>query len=107
MARGEWAPQGRGRGGAAAGISTPQPRRHRIAVWFERYIPEEDRPAVHEAIQKAIRPRSVFKLEHRVKRVDGTVGRTFSRAVPLLEDGEIVEWIGAAIEVEGDGGGAR
>lgn len=33
-------------------------------------------------------------------RVDGTLGWTFSRAIPLLDgDGEIVEWFGAASDV--------
>src|SRR5581483_8755448 len=42
----------------------------------------------------------MFELEHRVIRVDGTTGWTFSRAVPLLDDaGEIVEWFGTARDI--------
>lgn len=52
------------------------------------------------AIHEAIRTKSIFELEHRVRRVDGTLGWTFSRAVPLLDaKGEIVEWFGAASDV--------
>ena len=41
-----------------------------------------------------------FQLEHRVRRSDGSVGWTMSRAVPLLDDeGEILEWVGAAIDL--------
>jgi hypothetical protein len=35
-----------------------------------------------------------------VRRSDGSVGWTMSRAVPLLNDeGEILEWVGAAIDL--------
>ncbi len=69
-------------------------------AWLEEYIPVEDQPEVIKAIQDAVRTRSVFELEHRVRRVDGTVGWTLSRAVPLLDaQGEITEWFGAASDV--------
>jgi signal transduction histidine kinase/chemotaxis response regulator CheB len=68
--------------------------------WLDTYIAPEDQPAVLEAIEQAIGSRSVFELEHRVRRPDGSLGWTLSRAVPLLdEDGEIVEWIGTAGDV--------
>ena len=52
------------------------------------------------AIREAIHNKEVFQLEHRVIRVDGSLGWTFSRAVPLLDDhGEILEWFGAASDV--------
>src|SRR5579864_288092 len=42
----------------------------------------------------------MFELEHRVRRTDGTLGWTYSRAVPLLDvDGNVVEWFGAASDV--------
>src|SRR5579863_1715560 len=44
--------------------------------------------------------RSIFELEHRVRRIDGTLGWTLSRAIPILdESGAIVEWLGAAKDV--------
>jgi PAS domain S-box-containing protein len=68
--------------------------------WIDDYIHPEDQAAVRAAIQEAIRERKVFELEHRVRRADGTVGWTMSRAVPLLDDrGEIAEWFGAASDV--------
>ena len=68
--------------------------------WLDKYIDVQDRPMVLAAIQHAIGTKSVFELEHRVKRPDGTLGWTLSRAVPLLgDDGEIVEWIGTATDV--------
>jgi len=68
--------------------------------WLEKYIHPDDQPLVLETIRQAIRTKSVFQLEHRVIRVDGTLGWTFSRAIPLMNDqGEIVEWFGAASDV--------
>ncbi|MDT7552972.1 MAG: hypothetical protein QOI16_1508 [Pseudonocardiales bacterium] len=52
-----------------------------------------------QAIHKAIRDKTVFELEHRVLRPDGTLRWALSRAVPLLDDaGQITEWIGAATD---------
>jgi two-component system, chemotaxis family, CheB/CheR fusion protein len=68
--------------------------------WLDKYIDAEDQPRVMEAIQAAIQARSMFELEHRVRRADGSLGWTLSRAVPLLdESGEIAEWFGAASDV--------
>lgn len=69
-------------------------------TWLERYIHPDDQQKVIDAIADAIRTKGIFELEHRVLRVDGTLGWTFSRAIPLLDDdGEIVEWIGTASDV--------
>lgn len=68
--------------------------------WLEKYIHPDDRAQVTDVIARAIQDKSVFQLEHRVLRIDGSVGWTFSRAVPLLDDhGEIIEWFGAAVDV--------
>jgi PAS domain S-box-containing protein len=75
---------------------TQQPDRQ----WIEKYIHPHDRPRVREAIAEAIRTRGVFELEHRVLLVDGSLGWTHSRAVPMLnEAGEITEWVGMASDV--------
>lgn len=68
--------------------------------WLDHYIHPEDQERVLAAIQEAIRCKNTFELEHRVLRVDGTLGWTFSRAIPILErNGEIVEWLGAASDI--------
>jgi PAS domain S-box-containing protein len=68
--------------------------------WLKEYIHPDDQPQVIAAINEAIRSRSIFEREHRVLRVDGTLGWTFSRAVPILDgNGEIVEWFGAASDI--------
>jgi signal transduction histidine kinase/ActR/RegA family two-component response regulator len=69
-------------------------------VWLERYIHPDDQARVMAAIDHAIRSKSTFELEHRVIRADGTLGWTFSRAIPLLDaHGRIVEWFGTAKDV--------
>lgn len=70
------------------------------AFWQDEYIPPADQPRLHAAIAEAIRTRSVFELEHRVRRLDGSIGWMDARAVPMLDaDGEIYEWIGASTDV--------
>ena len=65
--------------------------------WLNEYIHPDDQPLVLRAIREAVRTRGVFELEHRVRRTDGTLGWTYSRAVPLVNvSGEIQEWFGAA-----------
>ena len=68
--------------------------------WLNEYIHPDDQPPVLQAIREAVRTRNPFQLEHRVRRADGTLGWTYSRAVPLLNgNGEILEWFGAASDV--------
>lgn len=69
-------------------------------TWLDKYIHPEDQSRVIAAIDQAIGTKSIYQLEHRVIRVDGTLGWAFSRAVPLLDhQGEIVEWFGAAKDI--------
>jgi PAS domain-containing protein len=69
-------------------------------AWAEAYIPVEDLPHVQAAIAEAIRQKSTFELEHRVRRADGTVGWTYSRAIPMLgTQGELTGWLGTARDV--------
>ena len=69
-------------------------------AWLQKYIHPDDQPCVLAAIDEAIRTKSIFELEHRVLRVDSTLGWMFSRAIPLLDaNGEIVEWLGAASDI--------
>jgi signal transduction histidine kinase len=68
--------------------------------WLLHYIPVEDRPVVLSAIEHAIRTKTRFELEHRVLRTDGSIGWTFSRAVPMQnEHGQITGWFGAACDI--------
>ena len=67
--------------------------------WLMRYIPDAERERVMAVIEDALRHRKAFELEHRVHRVDGSVGWVFSRAIPVIEEGEIVEWLGVASDI--------
>ena len=68
--------------------------------WLNEYIDVADQPLMLKSIREAVRTKSMFELEHRVRRTDGTLGWTYSRAVPLLDpNGAIVEWFGAASDV--------
>ena len=69
-------------------------------TWLDKYIHPDDQPRVKQVLCEAIRTKNVFELEHRVLRVDGTLGWTFSRAIPILDKvGEVVEWFGMASDV--------
>ncbi len=69
-------------------------------TWIHDYIYADDQPRILATIDQAIRARSSFELEHRVVRVDGSIGWMLSHAVPLLDgNGEIVEWFGAASNI--------
>ena len=69
-------------------------------TWLDKYIPPKEQPRVMAAIEEAVRTRTMFQLEHRVRRADGTLGWASSRAVPLKDGkGAIVEWFGAASDV--------
>jgi signal transduction histidine kinase len=74
--------------------------REASSSWLATYIAPEDQPHVLSVIHEAIRTKSVFQLEHRVRRVDGTLGWTFSRAIPIIDtSGQVVEWFGTATDV--------
>jgi PAS domain S-box-containing protein len=69
-------------------------------TWLDKYIHPDDQPRVMQTIQRAIQTKSVFELEHRVIRVDGSLAWVCSRAIPILDQaGEIIEWFGAASDV--------
>jgi CheY-like chemotaxis protein len=69
-------------------------------TWIQKYILPEDHPFVISAINESIRNKSIFELEHRVRLANGTVGWTFSRAVPWFDlDGNIREWFGVAVDI--------
>jgi signal transduction histidine kinase len=71
-----------------------------IATWVDKYIHPDDQRHVMAAIERAIQSKTIFELEHRVIRADGSLGWIYSRAVPIFdEQGKILEWFGAASDV--------
>ncbi|MCB8838772.1 HWE histidine kinase domain-containing protein [Aurantimonas sp. VKM B-3413] len=70
------------------------------ANWLDEYIPQEHRDLVRAEIARAIGEKDTYHIEHKVNRVNGTVGWALSRAVPLFdESGEIMSWMGAASDI--------
>ena len=68
--------------------------------WFTKNVHPDDQTRVREAIQKSIREGAVFAMEHKVQRLDGNEGWTFSRAIPVRDQhGTVVEWFGAASDI--------
>lgn len=68
--------------------------------WRDDYIFPADQAQIQNAIDVAIRERSPFQLEHRVRRADGTEGWASSRAIPLYDEGGAVsEWFGMAADI--------
>ncbi|WP_410469412.1 PAS domain-containing protein, partial [Bradyrhizobium sp.] len=68
--------------------------------WLAKYIHPDDQAQMMAAIARAIEAKSIFELEHRIIRADGTLGWAHSRAIPMLDgSGDIVEWFGTAREI--------
>ncbi|AWN37720.1 PAS domain-containing protein [Methylobacterium radiodurans] len=75
---------------------TPQP----IEAWVDRCLHADDQARVKAAGERAIRGRTMFEPEHRVRQASGNLGWIHSRAVPILrEKGRIMEWLGTASDV--------
>jgi len=69
-------------------------------AWMDEYLAEEDRAKVVVAVERAIQTKSIYEIEHRVRRPDGSLGWVLSRAIPLLDErGNIVEWFGTASDI--------
>jgi PAS domain S-box len=68
--------------------------------WLELNVLTEEQPQVLDAIQHSIRTKSIFELEHKVVKSDGTIGWMFSRVIPVLNaEGDIIEWFGLATDI--------
>ncbi|MGV8075021.1 MAG: PAS domain S-box protein [Syntrophobacteraceae bacterium] len=81
-------------GSFVASTDTPNPN------WLQDYHLPEDQALWLDHIKKSVETGTVLELEYRVKRIDGTQGWAFSRAVPVRDAaGRIVEWFGAASDV--------
>lgn len=85
------------------GGTLPQHSRHDAPIgnWLEEYIHPDDHVATRAAWKHAVETGSPHRLELRVMQSDGSWRWTLSEAVPVKsETGEIVEWIGAATDID-------
>ena len=68
--------------------------------WLDQNIPTDEHPRVRQAISETVARPALFQLEHRVRRPDGSVGWTLSRAVPVLDaNGTVTAWFGTASDI--------
>lgn len=69
-------------------------------AWLMQNVPADEHDRIRQAIQDAIHSKSLFEMEHRVVRPDGSTGWVRSRAVPLLDQNNVVTaWFGAASDI--------
>ena len=72
---------------------------HRGWGWLDAIHPD-DREKSERAWTVAMRARSVYHVEHRLRRADGEYRYMTGRAVPIFEpDGAIREWVGVHTDV--------
>lgn len=71
-----------------------------VKNWRDINVHPDHRKMVDEAIDIAIKSKSIFQMEHKVNRADGSAGWTFSRAIPILDSNRnILEWYGVASDI--------
>lgn len=66
--------------------------------WAAAVHPDDAQPSI-DAWHDAVAAKRMFEMEHRVRRHDGEWRHFSIRAVPVMRDGEIVEWVGVHIDI--------
>jgi len=67
--------------------------------WLECIHPEDRGRTVRRWVE-ALRSRTVFEIEHRVRRHDGKYRHMSARGVPVvMADGQVREWVGLHIDI--------
>ncbi|MGX9981570.1 response regulator [Methylobacterium fujisawaense] len=67
---------------------------------FLEAIHPDDRVATREAWEQAVGTRTLYAVEHRLRRHDGVFRYMEARGVPVLEeDGQVREWVGAHADI--------
>ncbi|MBX6383058.1 MAG: PAS domain-containing protein, partial [Microbispora sp.] len=70
--------------------------------WLKALHPDDREPAKRSWREAAAEPVSLYERIYRVRTRDGTYRHLRLRAVPVYEDGVLVEWVGASTDVEGE-----
>ena len=69
-------------------------------IMLAECIHPDDAALLNDTFTKAMQNRSVFELEHRIVRPDGSVRWVYDRAHPYFdEDGSLLRYIGATLDV--------
>jgi PAS domain S-box-containing protein len=67
--------------------------------WLDAVHPD-DRPHTARVWSAAVASRSIYQVEHRLRRHDGTYRHMMVRAVPILDEGGAIrEWVGVHTDV--------
>jgi two-component system, cell cycle sensor histidine kinase and response regulator CckA len=81
--------------GLAAGCPSPS-----YQVMLERFIHPHDAGLLRETFTAAMQSGSMYELEHRIVRPDGTVRVVHDRAHPYFdEQGRLVRYVGATLDI--------
>ncbi len=77
-----------------ASLTGQRPKEYQGYGWSAAIHPDDAQPTI-EAWEAAVRAKTTFEFEHRVRRYDGNWRLCAVRAVPIVgTDGTIVEWVG-------------
>ena len=69
-------------------------------VMLEKCIYPDDAALLHETFAKAMQSHTVYELEHRIVRPDGSVRWVYDRAHPYLdEDGKLLRYVGVTLDI--------
>lgn len=66
--------------------------------WASAVHPDDAQPTI-DAWNQAVAEKRPFDMEHRVRRHDGEWRHFSIRAVPVVQDGDILEWVGVHIDI--------
>jgi PAS domain-containing protein len=61
----------------------------------------DDRAALRERWEASFRQQVAFEHSHRVRRADGVYRWFFVRATPVIVDGEVAQWLGVSVDMDG------
>ena len=75
------------------------PEEYRGLGWMSAVHPD-DHQWFHDKASVALESATPLTIELGIRRADGIYRRNLIRAVPVLADGRIVEWIGTATDIE-------
>ena len=71
-------------------------------VMLRYCIHPDDAALLHTTFTKAMRDHTVYELEHRIVRPDGSVGWVYDRALPSFDErGELIRYVGATLDITG------
>jgi PAS domain S-box-containing protein len=69
-------------------------------VMLAKYIHPDDAALLHQTFSDAMQSNSVYELEHRIVRPDGSVRWVYDRALPYFDDsGKLLRYVGATLDI--------